>query len=87
MQARSIRRAVLAAVAGAAGLALVTASGGTAGAAVVSQSLRCSPGGTQAVTLSASGRLIQSPSRAATSCSAVGVRIFVIAAPPPSPGA
>lgn len=54
MQARSIRRAVLAAVAGAAGLALVTASGGTAGAAVVSQSLSCSPGGTQAVTLSAS---------------------------------
>lgn len=53
MQALTIRRAVLAALAGATGLAVVATTGGTAGAAVVNQTLSCNPGGNQVVTLAA----------------------------------
>ncbi|WP_421120296.1 DUF4214 domain-containing protein [Aquihabitans daechungensis] len=51
MKPRSIRSVLLAVAAGAAGLALVTTTGGPAGAATVSQTLSCSPGGNQSVSL------------------------------------
>ena len=51
MQPRSIRSALLAVAAAAAGLAVVASTGGPAEAATVSQTLSCSPGGNQSVSL------------------------------------
>ena len=51
MKPRSIRSAVLAVAAAAAGLVVIAGSSGPAGAATVTQTLSCSPGGNQNVSL------------------------------------